>query len=107
MTLPRSDEEWAAAFQKELSQRAQKLLAVRGEVVGGGRRLVIEHVMILEWWTYEPSAATRLSVSWWDGQRSTTVIDSAQPGLIDSDLAGSIVLPILRRVMVLDDLANV
>jgi len=107
MTSPTSDEEWAAAFLKELTRRAQLLIDTRGDLRGGGRRLDVGSVMILEWWRYGESFGHRLAVQWWDGQRMNTVIDSQQPGKIDSMLAGSVVLPILRRAMVLDDLAAI
>ena len=107
MTSPTSDEEWAAAFLKELTWRAQLLIDTRGAVVGGGRRLLIHDVMILEWWPFGAQRGMRLAVQWWDGQRMNTVIDSQQPGVLDSLLAGSIVLPLLREAMVLDDLAAI
>ena len=75
--------------------------------MGGGRRLTIDDVMVLEWVDFRTREVTRIAVSWWDGQRMNTVIDSDQPGAIDGMLAGSFVLPILRKAMVLDDLAAI
>lgn len=92
---------------EELLRRSWRLLAIQGRTCVGGLITSIGEVEIMG---MPPEGG--LAVEWWDGSKLRTVLNTnyigpERGGNLNPELATSKVLPVLRRELLLDDLADV
>lgn len=102
-----SEDRYESPILEELLRRSWRLLFIRGRPCVGGLIIRIGEVEIMG---VPPDKG--LAVEWWDGFKLRTVLNTnyigpEHGGNLNAELASSIVLPILRQEMLLDDLANV